>query len=396
MGKIKGLLSKKSIKTTFMFYVLMYILLSFSSSLLFSNSLQSMQERIRKRHLEKFYDSFDEIDREEIEFYNNYASEYYIPNITSYYTPAELWLYNSINFLTFAVYPLCFIVGILITSTLFYRRQLKVPLAILEDAADKIANENLDFSIAFQKENEFGKLCRSFEKMRVALRDNNLELWRQVEERKRLNAAFAHDLRTPLTVLKGQSELLANYAPNMSDEKIIAAANRMGRHIARLEEYVNTMNELQCLEEIEIRRQSVDAKDLLGQLRLIGTSVCKDRELLFSFQTENMPWPMLDLSVVLQVYENLLANAARYAASKVTVTIELQNNSLSLAVSDDGDGFAAKDLTDATKPFYKASSETNNGHLGMGLHICHILCEKHGGSLTLSNQDGACVVAVFR
>lgn len=110
------------------------------------------------------------------------------------------------------MYLICFIFCIAVTSVLFYKRQLQEPITILDHAAGKIAENNLDFKIIYDKEDELGKLCVSFEKMRQALQESNEEMWRQMEERKRLNAAFAHDLRTPLTVLKGQVELLRKYA----------------------------------------------------------------------------------------------------------------------------------------------------------------------------------------
>ena len=71
-----------------------------------------------------------------------------------------------------------------------------------------ISNNNLDFSIKYDSKDELGELCSSFETMRFTLANNFSEMWRQMEERKQLNAAFAHDLRTPLTVLKGYNEIL--------------------------------------------------------------------------------------------------------------------------------------------------------------------------------------------
>lgn len=71
---------------------------------------------------------------------------------------------------------------------------------------DTNGQNNRVFQKKVDKEDELGKLCASFEKMRQALQESNDEMWRQMEERNRLNAAFSHDLRTPLTVLKGQSE----------------------------------------------------------------------------------------------------------------------------------------------------------------------------------------------
>ena len=161
---------------------------------------------------------------------------------------------------------------------IFYHRKIEKPIGVLLEASENISNNRLDFSVEVPEKNELGDLCLSFEKMRIALRDNNLEMWRQVEERKRLNAAFAHDLRTPLTVLKGQSEMLVKYAPQMSGEKIISTAEMMGRHITRLEAYVGTMNELQRLEDVEIKKELVAIKDIEKQMRITGTTVSTNKE----------------------------------------------------------------------------------------------------------------------
>ena len=98
----------------------------------------------------------------------------------------------------------------------------------------------------------------------------------------------------------------------------------------------------------------------------------------------------------MQVYENLLTNAVRFAHSMVNVSVYNKDNYLCVIVSDDGNGFSEKDLTEATRPFYKSAEEISNKHLGMGLNICKVLCEKHGGYLKLENNDGAYVTAAFR
>ena len=87
-------------------------------------------------------------------------------------------------------------------ALLFYKNKLKKPIDILNGASKKIANNNLDFKIQYDSKDEMGQLCSSFEKMRISLSENNSRMWRSMEERKRLNAAFAHDLRTPLTDIK--------------------------------------------------------------------------------------------------------------------------------------------------------------------------------------------------
>lgn len=292
--------------------------------------------------------------------------------------------------------PLWSLLCVVVCGIIFYHRKIEKPIGVLLEASENISNNQLDFSVEVPEKNELGDLCLSFEKMRIALRDNNLEMWRQVEERKRLNAAFAHDLRTPLTVLKGQTEMLVKYAPKMSEEKIISTAEMMGRHITRLEAYVNTMNELQRLEDVEIKKESVAIKDIEKQMRITGTTVCTKKEFVFRQNIPNTQNVTIDISVVMQVYENLLSNALRYADTKIEVHIDKQDNLFVLAIADDGGGFTSKDLSNAMKPFYKAENETNNEHFGMGLNICKILCEKHGGYIQISNENGAKVIAAFK
>ena len=84
---------------------------------------------------------------------------------------------------------------------------------LLTTSANRIAENDLDFSIVYDRNDEMGLLCKAFEKMRSALESNNREMWRQMNERQKLNAAFSHDLRTPLTVMEGHLGILQKYTP---------------------------------------------------------------------------------------------------------------------------------------------------------------------------------------
>ncbi|MBO5238434.1 MAG: HAMP domain-containing histidine kinase [Lachnospiraceae bacterium] len=390
MGKIKDSFKKNSLKATFSKYMIVCILVALLISIFLSNMCLSVQEQIKDKYLSQY--SYEV----KIENSQNFSVRYYTEDITKVMNDSERGVYEVLGILSVVIYPVCFIFCIIVTSILFYKRQLDKPLTILSDAADNIARNNLDFKITYDKDNELGKLCASFEKMRIALQDNNLEMWRQIEERKRLNAAFSHDLRTPLTVLKGQSEMLSQYAPKMSEDKIISTAEMMKRHITRLEKYVTTMNDLQRLEDVEIKKEAVAVDEIEKQMWMTGMAICTEKEFSLIRNISDIPEVMLDISIVMQVYENLLSNAIRYAKTKIQVVIEKKEDFILLTVSDDGVGFTAKDLSDALKPFYKAKNETGNEHFGMGLNICKMLCEKHGGSLQISNESGANVVAAFK
>lgn len=303
---------------------------------------------------------------------------------------------DIVNLFRCIAIPLWSLLCVVVCGIIFYHRKIEKPISILLEASENISNNRLDFSVEVPEKNEFGELCLSFEKMRVALKENNIEMWRQVEERKRLNAAFSHDLRTPLTVLKGQSEILSKYVPKMSEEKIIETAETMKRHIIRLETYVNTMNDLQRLEDVEVKKELVDVKELEHQMRITGAVVCKGKEFVLYQNIFDVDSVKIDTSIAMQVYENLLSNAVRYAKRKIEIAIDKKDSLLLLNVVDDGAGFTAKDLSNAMKPFYKAENEINNEHFGMGLNICKMLCEKHGGYLQISNENGAKAVAAFK
>ena len=89
----------------------------------------------------------------------------------------------------------------LLSGTLFYRLKLKHPIQKLQAGAQRIMEQDLDFVLEAEGKDELESLCAAFEKMRGQLQRNHQELWRQGEERRRLNAAFSHDLRNPVTVL---------------------------------------------------------------------------------------------------------------------------------------------------------------------------------------------------
>ncbi len=399
MGKITEFFKRKSIKTAFTTSMLVCIVSALLLSLALSSCCQWGQSQIYKQYQFEFGVS----DPEMVIGFDRTADEqkgsisYQTPlNLMDHFTPADRTIYNILGFLSIGVYPICFIFCIVATSILFYKRHMQKPLAILDHAAGQIADNNLDFKIVYDKEDEMGKLCSSFEKMRQALQESNEEMWRQMEERKRLNAAFSHDLRTPLTVLKGQSELLRQYAPKMTAEKVSDISEMMHRHIVRLEEYVQTMGELQRLEDIEIVRQSITLEALCKQLEETGEAVRNGKGFSHEVIGDRDSYLNIDAAIVMRVYENLLANAVRFTKEKIKVSAESQDGYLYLTVSDDGAGFIKKDLENATKPFYKTVRETDNEHFGMGLNICKVLCEKHGGYIRLSNRNGAVVTTVFR
>lgn len=291
-----------------------------------------------------------------------------------------------------------FIAAILIAGLRFYQRRLEPPLSLLREASEKISSKDYSFSTIYSRDDELGKLCESFEVMRATLELTYSELLRQIDERKRLNSVFSHDLRTPLTVLKGNVVLLGDYlkAENIKDEKITDSLTTMNSHISRLENYVDIMSKLQKLDDIEIRRNEVNKEKFVDLLRSTATIMCEEYTLRFY---DDIPKDSLfvDSEIILTVIENLISNAARYAKKVITIVCSYSNNCFIISVSDDGEGFSAEGLLLATNPFYKEKKNVFDTHFGLGLNISKTLTVKHGGNLSLENisAGGALVRAEF-
>ena len=282
---------------------------------------------------------------------------------------------------------------IIAAALLFYRNRLKKPLAELRTASEKIANNDLDFSIDYDNNDELGQLCASFEIMRTTLADNFSKMWRQVEERKALNAAFAHDLRTPLTVLKGYNEMLQTSDNSQTRE----TAATMGKHISRMENYVSSMSNLRRMEDTQPDYKLIDLQPLVSSLYDSAKIVCtkNGKELILQ---NNIPILQLSLdsAFISQVCNNLISNAVRYARTLVTISFALHDNGLLLSVSDDGNGLDKDSLQKAANPYFTGES-SHSEHFGLGLYICKLLCEHHNGYLRIENTEvGAKVSAFFK
>lgn len=137
--------------------------------------------------------------------------------------------------------------GLALSGILYYHIKLKQPISTLRNGISRIRNHDLDFSMPVHSDDELGQLCTAFDTMREELLKSNQELWRQAEERKRLNAAFSHDLRNPITVLKGTIKLLRQ---GTADEQAI---DRLESYTLRIEQYAEAMSSIQRLEQMPVR-----------------------------------------------------------------------------------------------------------------------------------------------
>lgn len=341
-------------------------------------------------------------------------------------------LYTVLSVLMIVSVPVVFLACFFATSRAFYRAKLEKPIKTMDDAAKRIASGDLDFKLAAREagsKDELDALCASFETMRSELDSANRAMWHAAENRRRVNAAFAHDLRTPLTVLKGRAEMLGLLAERDSLDPAFAkeAAEAMTRQVNRLERYVDSMRDLSALDEYRLDAHPVALGPWFELISKEAAVYASDAGLSFEASSEGLRGriAVIDESAVSRIVENAVANACRYASSRVTLACSLAEGELVLRVADDGPGFGREALSHACDPFWRDKARGSDAvrdageggqgasspgayrdvrpdqmsaddaphHFGLGLNICATLAAKHGGGVALSNApEGGAVV----
>ncbi len=390
MDKIKNL----SVRKTIFLYMSAALILSFLVSAVVVRIAEQTQMNIWWNYVdEELYFKAAES-----------AGPYFMPDIPrpdSYeMTQSDHFVSEFCDFLETYVVLILSMAGSCAAVLFFYQNKLRKPIKELEEASKKIAGNHLDFCISYENKDEMGLLCRQFERMREQLVKNNQILWKTIEEEKMLRAAIAHDIRAPLSVLKGYQEMLTEYLPgkDMDMEQAMEMLSESGRQIERMDAFVETMRKMSSLENRELAAGNISARQLEEDIRTELAILEKEYGKQCILQiTESGKGFCGDKEIILEVMENMLSNALRYGKQQIIIMVKADDSELSICVRDDGHGFQ-EDAEKITKAFYGHNVKDSLKHAGLGMYISRLYCEKHGGKLVLGNdeQEGAVVTAIFR
>lgn len=336
-----------------------------------------------------------------------YTSEYNVGTekgltvVPQEYTHGELSKENRIYYWTVTAFMvalpvLYIIIASVIVAKFYYKLKLQTPIENLKNGMYHISEQNLDFCISYNSDDELGRLCGTFEHMRNEVYKSNRKMWEMLRDRKALTASISHDLRTPITVINGYIDYLEKSIDKgiLTGEVLRTTLQNMAGATGRLQRYVDCVNDIQKIEDIEIKKEFYDLKKFITEIT---------HEFSFMAHQHKKQLEILDLSkslliqtdkdILCKVLENILGNALRFANDKIKLTITETENCVSFAVQDNGVGFTPEELNSATSFFY--SSPTNGGNFGIGLSISKILCEKLGGVLYLKNSfDHGAIVTI--
>ena len=287
--------------------------------------------------------------------------------------------------------------GTVLAMTRRTGRRLQAETARLTDACRRLAGGDLSGQpLGHARVREFEQALRTMERLRDGLADSLKAQWAMEQQRSEHIAALAHDLKTPLAIIQGNAELLAEDdlpdAQRQPVEAILRGADRAGQYLAALRDAAGAQLSPAPPEDL-------DAAAFAAALGQTGQALCAPAGV--DFRLENGFAPGLCLHARRQnlgrAVENLLANAARFApkGGAVTLTCRLEGGDALFAVRDDGPGFPPEILRSGGQMLATGDAARTDGHQGLGLWFARTVAESHGGSLALANPAGGGALAVL-
>lgn len=259
--------------------------------------------------------------------------------------------------------------------------------ACLNAAVDAIAARQLEqIDTDGVRIREFAATLQALQTMGRELTDSLQSQWRMEQQRTEQIAALTHDLKTPLTVIQGNAELLEE--DTLSDAQH-AQLQAILRGTERARHYLAALRTAGAAPAVQAPLAS---HALTARLAQTARALCAPAGIQFILQEEWQGTIRAAENDLLRAAENLLDNAAAHTprGGTVTLTVVRENNSFILRVTDTGPGFTAEALARAGEMFYTDAARSDSSHQGLGLYSARRTAAAHGGTLRVYNTPGGC------
>ena len=287
-----------------------------------------------------------------------------------------------------------FITGGMLTAWVY--RSILWPIGKLQEATKQIRDGNLDFTLDVEDDDEIGQLCQNFEEMRIRLKESTEEKIQYDKESKELISNISHDLKTPITAIKGYAEGLMEGVASSPEKRdkyirtIYNKANDMDRLINELTFYskIDTNKIPYTFSKINVANYFRDCVEEVGlELEARGIELG-----YFNFVDEDV-MVIADAEQMKRVINNIIGNSLKYMDKKngiINIRILDVGDFVQVEIEDNGKGIGQKELPYIFDRFYRTDSSRNSskGGSGIGLSIVKKIIEDHGGKIWATSKLG--------
>lgn len=281
------------------------------------------------------------------------------------------------------------ILCLLVVISFLFGRYLGKRMEKLLVAAHKIEQQDLDFTAGKTKIAEIDRVLDAFDHMKLALKESLAKQWQDDKMRQEQLAALAHDLKTPLTIIRGNTELLLDL-PLSGEQK--ECADYIETSAIQMQNYVQTLIEVtKSWEGTRLNLQKVDVSSLLQETKNQISGLCAVNNITLHWDCQQYPAVIsADHDFLVRALMNVLSNAVEHTPQGGEITLEVlqHENTLSFIITDTGKGFSAEALKHGTEQFFMEDESRNSkSHYGIGLYVAASVAQKHGGHLVLENSQ---------
>ena len=292
---------------------------------------------------------------------------------------------------------ICLVVPIIVICLVFWiYHSIVTPIHMLQVATQNIKNGNLDFEVQVHNKDEIGELCEDFEEMRKRLKDNAEEKVRTDQQNKELISNISHDLKTPITAIKGYVEGLLDGVADTPEKQQKYLQTVYNKAI----DMDHLINELTFYSKIDTNKipYTFNRINVVGYFEDCAEELSlelEDEHIGFTYQNyvDDSVQMIADAEQIKRVINNIIGNSKKYSdkqETKIRMTVKDVGDFVQVEIEDNGKGIAAKDLPYIFDRFYRtdASRNSSKGGSGIGLSIVKKIMEDHGGKIWVTSKEG--------
>jgi len=288
-----------------------------------------------------------------------------------------------------------------VVSTIFSRliaREVMNPLRELKKGAAMAAKGNLDYRISYAVNNEYGEVCKEFDRMRVQLKEAQERHDRDEEQQRERLRGITHDLRSPLTSIKGYAMGIKDGIANTPEKR-----NRYCDAIlTRVDDMERLTGSLSLLVRMDkgsefLRLDKVNLDEYIRQLLSEKEAWLADRKVDVRYRTQAPEAEVkLDIREMQRVFMNLFDNTVKYRTaerSRVEIAVRQNSDKVEIRFSDDGPGVGKQHLEHIFETLYRAdkSRTAPEKGSGVGLAVVKRIIEGQGGQVEATSENGLCI-----
>lgn len=294
----------------------------------------------------------------------------------------------SVNFLFYFIIILFSLLNCLFV-TLVWSKILANNLKPILEASNRIGNKDLDFEVKKTIVKEFNEILLSLDNMKTALSESLKKQWAMEEERKTQVAALTHDLKTPISIVVGNAQLLKETELNKEQTEYLSYIMKNIKKITSYTQKLIVVNKTNKLDEanFEIIQSNLLADKIIKFVNEIV--YLNNRRLIVDVNTREARMK-LDLSLIERAIANIINNSIEYSLdeSDIYLNIAENENFFEIEIENEGRAFTKEELIHAKDLFYQGDKSRNSTtNHGLGLYISDQIVRLHGGELILRNRS---------